>query len=100
MRQTYDRLLKAIRQIGPVIEEPNKTSIHLVNTTALAGMATRKDCLILTIKSERKLANPRVHKAEPVSAGRYHVEVKLAAPAEVDEELVGWLKAAYTLSAK
>jgi hypothetical protein len=100
VRQTYDRLLKAIRQIGPVIEEPKKTSIHLVNTTALAGVATRKDYLIQTIKSERTLASPRVRKTEPVSAGRYHVEAKLAAPAEVDEELVGWLKAAYTLSAK
>jgi Domain of unknown function (DUF5655) len=99
VRQTYDRLLKAIRQMGPVVEEPKKTSIHLGNTTALAGVATRKDYLILTIKSERKLASPRVHKTEPLSVGRYHVEVKLAAPAEVDEELVGWLRAAYALSA-
>ena len=100
VRQTYGRLLKAIRQMGPVVEESKKTSIHLVNTTALAGVATRKDYLILTIKSDGKLANPRVFKSEQTSASRYHHKVKLAAPAEVDEELVGWLKAAYTLSAK
>ena len=100
VRQTYDQLLKALKRIGPVVEDPKKTSIHLVNTTALAGVATRKDYLILTLKSDRQLASPRVFKSERTSAARYHHEVKLASPAEVDEELVGWLKAAYALSAK
>ena len=99
VRQTYDHILKALKRIGPVVEDPKKTSIHIVNTTALAGVATRQDYLILTIKSDRKLASPRVFKSEQTSAARYHHEVKLASPDEVDEELVGWLKAAYTLSA-
>ena len=85
--------------MGPVIEEPKKTSIHLVNATALAGVATRKDYLILTLKSDRKLTSPRVHKSEQVSAKRFHHEVKLASPTEVDRELIGWLKEAYALSA-
>lgn len=41
-----------------------------------------------------------MRKIDHVSAARYHHEVKVSSPDEVDAELVGWLKAAYALSAK
>ena len=99
VRQIYDRLLQASGKFGPVAEEPKKTSIHLMNQTAFAGVATRKSALVLTIKSDRKLSSPRIHKSEQTSARRFHHEVKLTSPAEVDSELVRWLKDAYALSA-
>ena len=98
-RKIYDRLLKASGAFGPFTEDPKKTSIHLVNRTAFAGVATRKSTIVLTIKSDRKLASPRIHKSEQTSASRFHHEVKLTSPAEIDAELTGWLKAAYELSA-
>src|ERR1700694_5111802 len=91
VRQIYDRVLKSARRFGSVDEEPKKTSIHLVNRTAFAGVATRKSAIILTIKSDRKLWSPRIHKSEQTSASRFHHEVKLTSPAEVDSELVKWL---------
>jgi hypothetical protein len=99
VRQIYDRLLKATGKFGPVAEDPKKTSIHLVNRTAFAGVATRKSAMVLTIKSDRDLSSPRIHKSEQASAKRFHHEVKLTSPAEVDSELVKWLKDAYALSA-
>jgi hypothetical protein len=99
VRSVYDRILKAIRQIGPVIEDPKKSSIHLVNKTALAGIATRKTYLILTIKSDRALSASRIHKTEQVSVRRFHHEIKVASSADVDAELIKWLEAAYALSA-
>jgi Domain of unknown function (DUF5655) len=98
-RKIYDRLLKMSEKFGPVVEEPKKTSIHLVNKTAFAGVATRKSAITLTIKSDRKLASPRIHKSEQTSANRFHHEVKVTSPSDVDSELVSWLKAAYELSA-
>ena len=98
VRQVYDRILKSARKFGPVGEEPKKTSIHLVNRTAFAGVATRKSAIILTIKSDRKISSPRIHKSEQTSASRFHHEVKLTSPAAVDSELVKWLKDAYALS--
>ena len=98
VRSTYDQLLKAIKRFGPSVEEPKKTSIHIVNRTALAGVATRKGHLVLTIKSDRKLSSPRVHKSEQTSAKRFHHQVKVNSPAEVDSELVNWLRDAYALS--
>ena len=99
VRKIYEGLLKSAKKFGPVSEEPKKTSIHLMNQTAFAGVATRKSALVLTIKSDRKLSSPRIHKSERTSANRFHHEVKLTPPAEVDAELVQWLKDAYALSA-
>ncbi len=99
VRKIYDKLLRTLKQFGPIVEEPKKTSIHLVNATALAGVATRRDSIILTIKSNRKLTSPRIHKTERVSAKRFYHEVKLTSPAEIDAELIRWLKAAYEMSA-
>ena len=98
VRRIYDRLLKEARRFGPVIEEPKKTSIHLVNRTAFAGVATRQHALILTIKSDRSLLSARIHKSEQTSAKRFHHQVRVNSPTEVDSELVNWLKDAYALS--
>ena len=98
VRQIYDRLLKSARTFGPVTEDPKKTSIHLVNRTAFAGITTRKAAIILTIKADSDISSPRIHKSEQTSARRFHHEVKLTSPADVDSELLGWLKHAYALS--
>lgn len=99
VRKIYDQLTKALKKFGPIIEDPKKTSIHLVNATALAGVATRKAHLVLTIKSDRKLTSPRIHKTVQTSAKRFHHEIKLTSSAEVTDELIGWLQKAYALSA-
>jgi len=99
VREIYDQLKRAIKSFGPLLEDPKKTSIHIVNKSALAGVATRKAHIVLTIKSDRKLASPRIFKSEQTSASRFHHEVKLTSPAEVDKELIGWLEDAYRLSA-
>ncbi|HTL04915.1 MAG TPA: DUF5655 domain-containing protein [Gemmatimonadales bacterium] len=97
---TYAALLGAARRLGPVQEDPKKTSIHLVRETAFAGIATQKKALILTLKSASDLQSPRIRRREQASANRWHLELKLSGPEEVDAELVGWLAAAYGLAGK
>jgi hypothetical protein len=99
VREIYEGLIKKVKSFGEFQTEPHKTSIHLLNQTAFAGVATRKAYLILTIKSDHKLSSPRIHKTEQVSARRFHSEVKLTSPTQVDTELISWLKEAYALSA-
>jgi len=98
IREVYDRLLEVLREIGPVREEPKKTSIHLVRTSALAGVEVRKDYLLLNLKSDHPLESPRVAKTEQLSARRFHQKVKLSSPGEVDAEIRQWLAHAYELS--
>ena len=99
VREIYECLLRKVEQCGTVSEDAKKTSIHLVNRTAFAGVATRKGAINLTIKGDRALSSSRVTKSEQVSAHRFHHEVKLTSPADIDSQLIGWLREAYKLSA-
>ena len=98
VKSIYDRVLAEARKFGDIVEEPKKTSIHLVHKTAFAGIRTQKAALILNIKSAAPIKDKRFAKAEKLSANRYHQEVKLTSPNQVDSSLVGWLKDAYELS--
>ena len=97
---TYRRLLEAARALGRVAEEPKKTSIHLVRDTAFAGVATRRSSLILTLKSAKDIRSPRIEKREQTSTHRWHVDVRLEKPADVDRQLTNWLTAAYDLASR
>ena len=99
VRATYDRILAIAREWGDVKPEAKKTSIHLLRgTTAFAGIATRKDALILTLKSASDIHSPRIQKSEQTSASRWHLEVRLTNAKEVDHELQQWLRASYALA--
>jgi hypothetical protein len=98
VRKIYDRIVRAAESLGPVREDPKKTSIHLARHTAFAGVMTRKDALILTLKSSRDIRSPRVIKHQHTSANRWHVDVRLQDPAQVDEELKAWLKQSIDLA--
>ena len=98
VRATYQRLIDVARTLGPVTEEAKKTSIHLVRHTAFAGVATRRSSLILTLKSATDIHSPRIEKREQASANRWHLEVRLEKPAQIDRQLTAWLKAAYELA--
>ena len=98
VKATYAAILKAVKKFGPVKEEAKKTSIHLVRKSAFAGVATRKTALILTLKSDSDIKNPRIAKREQASAHRWHLETRLETPAQVDSEIAAWLKKAYELA--
>jgi len=99
VKATYAALLRAVRSFGPVEEQPKKTSIHLARRTAFAGVATQKGAVVLTVKAAADVPSPRVRRRERASANRWHLELKLTDPREVDTELIGWLRTAYELSA-
>lgn len=93
----YTRLLEVLSRLGPFQEEPKKTSIHLVRNTGFAGVHPCKSYLYLNLRTDYPIDNPRIAKTEQVSKNRFHNELKLNSPDEIDEELLGWLKDAYML---
>ena len=98
VRALYDQFPAILQAFGPVIEDPKKSSIHLNRKSALAGVETRKDGLLLNIKSDHQIKSPRIEKAEQISAKRFHHKVRISSPKDLDEELKSWLKEAYLLS--
>lgn len=97
VRATYDRLIAVLGTIGPFRVEAKKTSIHLVRTSGFAGVHPRRRSLTLNLRTDQPIASPRIAKVEQVSRNRYHNEIKLKSPESIDEELIGWLRAAYEL---
>lgn len=93
----YLRLLDKIGAFGPFSEEPKTTSIQLMRTTGFAGIHPQKRALLLNLRTERPIDSPRVVKCEQVSKNRYHNEIRLTSPADVDAELTRWLREAYKL---
>ena len=98
VQKLYDQLLGVLQSFGPIMEEPKKTSIHLVRASALAGVETRRDCLLLNIKADHRIESPRVEKVEQISAHRFHHRVRISAHSDIDAELQGWLRDAYMIS--
>jgi len=99
VRATYDRILAIAREWGDVKPEARKTSIHLLRVAvSFAGIAPRKDTLVLTFKSSSDIRSSRVQKSEPASAGRWNIEVRLTNAKQVDHELQQWLRASYALA--
>ena len=99
--QTYARLVSSLRKVGSVGIDPKKTSIHLTagnDGTAFAGVHTRKSAILLNIRSAAPIESPRVRKVEQVSKNRFHNELLLESPNDVDAELLRWLEDAYGLS--
>ena len=94
----YQCLLAETAKFGPVIEQPKKTSIHLVSKSAFAGVVTRKSSLLLNIKSAAPIQDARIVHFEQVSSNRFHQEVKLTSLEDIDSRLLGWLKNAYEMS--
>jgi hypothetical protein len=98
VREIYDRLVATAERFGPVKQEPKKTSIHLARKTAFAGVVTRRDAVILTLKSAVDIRSPRVTKREQASANRWHLEVRLTDPGQVDKQIATWLERAIGIS--
>lgn len=98
VREIYNTILNIARDFGPFTEVPKKTSIHLDRKSAFAGIQTRNEFLILTVKSPVELFDPRIGKREHISANRWYFEVKLSSPDEVDAEIADWLRKGYEIS--
>jgi hypothetical protein len=99
VRAIYDTLLGIAGDFGPFAAVPKKTSIHLDRRSAFAGIQTRKECLILTVKSPVEIHDDRIGKREHISANRWYFEIKLHSPDEIDASIINWLRKGYEISA-
>jgi hypothetical protein len=98
LKATYERLLEALRTFGTVKEAPKQTSIHLEKNSDFAGVHPRKNSFNLKFRTIYKIEHPRIIKHQQLSAHQYEHTVKLEKEADVDDQLLKWLKDAYELS--
>jgi len=94
----YAAIVAFLTNLGGISEEPKKTSIHLVRRVAVAGVEVRRGCILLNIKNDYPIENPRIIRREQLSANRYHHKLRLSNMNEIDDELKVWLSDAYRIS--
>lgn len=101
----YSTLLTRLRaplgKSGFVVD-PKQTCVHLNATasgTAFAGLHPRRAAVLMTIRTDAPIKSARIRKSEQASRNRYHHDLLVASPEEVDAELVAWLKTAHRLAA-
>ncbi len=94
----YQGLLHMLEEIGSFTIEPGKASFLVRNGRAFLGVHPRRGALRVNIVLQRALTGKRVDKVEQVSRGRFHNEVVLAVPDDLDEEFGGWVAEAWALT--
>jgi hypothetical protein len=96
-RALYEELLRAIAPFGAFEIEVKKSSIHLVRSSAFAGVHPRKQYLLITIEAAAPIPSGRIIITEQVSTNRWHLDVKVSIAGDFDAELLGWLREAYEI---
>ncbi|MFC2024662.1 DUF5655 domain-containing protein [Chloroflexota bacterium] len=99
VKTLYLELLDELYQFGEVGIEEKKTSFHLKNRVAFAGVHPRKNYFILNVVSSSPIKSSRINKQERVSTNRFHNKVKIEKREDIDNQLLSWLKDAYGLTA-
>ena len=94
LRPVHDALMTAIGRFGEFEVAPKKGYVSLRRKKQFAtigpGSATRVD---VGLNMKGVAANERLVAEKP--GGMCQYKVKLAAPSEVDAELIGWIRQAY-----
>jgi sorbitol-specific phosphotransferase system component IIBC len=100
VKALYEQLLEELNKFGKIVVEEKKASFHIKGSgAAFAGVHPRKTYFIINIVAAAAIKNPRIMEQEQVSAHRFHNRVKVEKAADIDKELLNWLKEAYLLTA-
>ena len=94
----YQALLASFRTLSEVKVEEKATSLHVVHGRAFAGVHPRRGGLLVNIVLDQPIDSGRTHRVEQVSANRWHNEVLLSSPDDLDAEFDGWIAEAYRQS--
>jgi hypothetical protein len=94
----YDSLIEEISPLDGWELQEKASSFHVVRRSAFLGIHPRRGGILVNIVLATKLDSARVHRAERVSANRWHNEVILRDLSDVDAELLAWIREGHTLA--
>ena len=97
IRAACNALLKAVRRFGPVRIGAVKSRLLISGRAHFAGVDVRQGRLRIEFLLDRSLESPRVQRVVRVTDTSFSHFVQASTAADVDAQLLGWLKAAYEL---
>ncbi len=97
VRAVFDEVLAVVSSCGPVEVLPEKTRIALHVRMSFAAFVPRRHSLDGHLVLARSVPSPRFRRVQVFSEHNVLHELRLTAPADVDDELAGWLREAYAV---
>jgi len=97
VRETFNRILQLVEQLGPVLVLPEKTRIALQVRMSFAALMPRRRWLDGHVVLARRLQSPRFRRVDTYSPGNVVHLFRLGSPAEVDTEVAEWFAEAYAV---
>jgi hypothetical protein len=98
VRDIYRHLLGELRKVGPIRETPKEISVNLENRKPFASAIVRNRSIKLVLRTNHKIASPRILNVEQVAQKSYDHTILLESKRDIDEELILWLGDAYQTS--
>lgn len=97
-QRLFDEVVGYAASLGPVDVQEKATSFHVAHGRAFLGIHPRRGGIVVNVVLEYRLEDPRVLRAEQVSARRWHNEVLLTDPDQLDDLLRAWIGEAFALT--
>ena len=97
LKETFDFLLQKVGEFGHVRVDAVKTSINIAAKSHFAGVQVLKTSLKLGFMYDRPLDDKRILSSQQLSDTNWSHTVSLAQKADVDAQLLDWLRHAYSL---
>jgi hypothetical protein len=92
LRAAFAKIVQGLEKEGPLRVDPVAANIHLAAGSTFASAKPMKAKLRVKFLLDRPVESPRVVKAERFSATRHTIHVDVGDAADVDAELMGWLR--------
>lgn len=99
LEDILEKLLEVLDTVtdGQYTIEKKKSSLHIVAKSAFLGVHFMKDKIRLNIVLDHELKHQFLNKSEKVSANRFHNEIDIDNPDQLDKELEKVINSAYIL---
>jgi hypothetical protein len=91
----FDRLLAAIRKIGPVRVLPEKTRIAFQVRMSFAQVIPKPQWLGGHLVLARRSEHPRFRRIQTISLRNHVHSFRITSPRDIDAEFTSWLAQAY-----
>jgi len=97
IRVLFDRVVAAIREIGPVRIIPEKTRIAFQVRMSFAQVTPKSRWLDGHVVLARRLEHPRFHQIQTISPRNHVHSFRITSPDDLDLEFTSWLAEAYSV---
>jgi hypothetical protein len=95
IRTLFDRVLAAIRKVGPVRVLPEKTRIAFQVRMSFAQVTPKPQWLDGHVVLARRFEHPRFRRIQTISPRNHVHSFRITSPRDIDAEFTSWLAEAY-----